>query len=140
MNGSGDIGGIISKLTENPELMKGLMGIADGLMKGEGGAAKASAPRFDMPENASDEKTKNNGGGARVEENHHSSRHSGEQCVEKHDKCNQKRSDDAENLIRLLIALKPYVGKERCAKIDSIVKILKLIRLSEQSGLLKSLL
>lgn len=133
MNGSGDISGIISKLTENPELMKNLMGIADGLMKGDGGAA-----RRDVPVEAESNDLGHSGGIGR--EKHQARESGGGDYSEKQPKHNGFRGDDAENLIRLLIALKPYVGKERCTKIDSIVKILKLIRLSEQSGLLGSLL
>ena len=48
--------------------------------------------------------------------------------------------DDAENLIRLLLALKPYVGVDRCDKIDGINKILKFVQLSEKTGLFKSFL
>lgn len=136
MNGSGDIAGIISKLTEDPEMMKSLMGIAGGLMKGEGGGAS---------EHVSGEKPPNRGEGVELDSVRSSAEAGNREC--RKDVCGEKggkggafRGDDAENLIRLLIALKPYVGKERCSKIDSIVKILKLVRLSEQTGLLKSLL
>ena len=119
MNGSMDLGELVGKLTENPEMMKSLMGIAGNLMnKEERNEEPKEREVFEHSHPAScerDEKYQDRGK-IRI------------------------RGDDAENLICLLIALKPYVSKSRCEKIDGIVKILKLIQLSEKSGLLKSLL
>ncbi|MBQ7969015.1 MAG: hypothetical protein IJ292_04250 [Clostridia bacterium] len=111
MNGANGLEDIISKLTENPEMMKSLMNVAGNIMN-EG----QSAPKNDAIHN---------------------------DVAKEHDRPappKKKRGDDAENLICLLLALKPYVSAERCEKIDSIVKILKLVQLSEKTGLLKSLL
>ncbi|MBR5313846.1 MAG: hypothetical protein IKU45_00345 [Clostridia bacterium] len=110
MNGANGLEDIISKLTENPEMMRNLMNVAGNIM--------SDGQRPQRNEEVCD-------------------------CDEK--KCDvprprKKRGDDAENLICLLIALKPYVSDERCEKIDGIVKILKLVQLSEKTGLLKSLL
>ena len=114
MNGSADIGDIISKLTENPDMMKNLMGMANSLM----GNKEADRKNEDYSER-NNEKT----------------------LLEKHDGDNyNSRGNDAENLIRLLAALRPFVSSERCSKIDSVIKILKLIQLSEKTGLLKSLI
>ena len=124
MNGSADINDIISKLTQNPDMMKNLMGVAKNLMN-NGEKPNDSAPVFS--------------------EGHSEKRYIHEQnnecrsCEEKEPN-HRKRGDDAENLIRLLLALRPFVSPERCAKIDNIVKILKLVQLSEKTGLLKSLL
>ena len=114
MNGSADIGDIISKLTENPDMMKNLMGMANSLMGNK-----------DIDHKNED----------------YSERHNEKTLLEKHDgdNCNN-RGNDAENLIRLLAALRPFVSVERCSKIDSVIKILKLIQLSEKTGLLKSLI
>lgn len=125
MNGSGDLSAMISKLTEDPEVMKTLMGIAGSLKNGNGDEKK-TFDRFPREKEASADCND----GCDI-------RQSGD-CRE--DRRRGKRGDDAENLIRLLLALKPYVGAERCEKIDGIVKILKLVRLSEQSGLLSSFL
>ena len=114
MNGPADIGDIISKLTENPDMMKSLMGMANNLMGNKGADNKKEE---------------------------HSEKCCDDVSLEKCDKasCNNK-SNDAENLIRLLFALRPFVSEERCSKIDSVIKILKLIQLSEKTGLLKSLI
>ncbi len=127
MNDSGDISGIISKLTENPEMMKSLMGIAGNLMNSnnDNGGKSETAEKYENNRSAPRDK-----GYDRKEERHY------EDIQQNH----RKRGDDAENLIRLLLALKPYVGPDRCDKIDSIIKILKLVQLSEKTGLLKSLL
>lgn len=121
MNGSNDIGDMISKLTENPEMMKTLMGIAGKLKDSSGG-----------------------------QETHNYTEKSSQRHEYKDDECSDdknsvchtknKKGDDAENLIRLLLALKPYVGDERCDKIDGIIKILKFVQLSEKTGLFKSFL
>ncbi len=122
MNGSNDIGDMISKLTENPEMMKTLMGIAGKLKDSSDGQdvrdyTEKSPQRHEHKDD--------NGCGN-----------------DKNDACHtkNKKGDDAENLIRLLLALKPYVGHERCDKIDGIIKILKLVQLSEKTGLFKSFL
>lgn len=127
MNGQNDIGDIVSKLTENPEMMKMLMGVAGNIMNGNGDQFHPKGDKRDTREE-------------------HGVDRDAKDCVDHVEKgCDsfpkkEKRGDDAENLIRLLIALKPYVGSERCGKIDNIIKILKLIQLSEKTGLLKSLL
>ncbi len=111
-NGLNDI---ISKLTQNPEMMKNLMNVAGNIM----GENKAEQNSFQT----------------------HKEQEKHQEIYD--DSCNlphRKRGDDAENLICLLIALKPYVSADRCSKIDSIVKILKLVQLSEKTGILKSLL
>ena len=124
MNGANGLEDIIGKLTENPEMMKSLMNVAGSIMNnqnvddGQSGDRTAETKR-ELHENDRDEMHSNDG-------------------LKK--QRNRKRGDDAENLICLLIALKPYVSEDRCGKIDSIVKILKLVQLSEKTGLLKSLL
>ena len=45
---------------------------------------------------------------------------------------------ESENRIRLLNALRPYLGEERREKLDLILKLLKLAELGHLSGLLKS--
>ncbi len=124
MNGSNGLNDIINKLTENPEMMKSLMAAAGNIMNNGGDSNKDFDNNSRMqrpPVPPPDEYDRFDG--------------------EKHGGIDRKkRRDDAENLICLLNALKPYVSGERCKKIDSIVKILKLIQLSEKTGLLKSLL
>ena len=136
MNGSGDLGDIIGKLTENPEMMKKLMGVANSLMNDQGdkhngryGDSDGYHDRMGVSEREH-------------HENRRPSTHEKEEECERGDKHNGRgrRGDDAENLIRLLCALKPYVSPDRCSKIDNIVKILKLIQLSEKTGLLSSFL
>ncbi|MBQ4116048.1 MAG: hypothetical protein IJD37_01590 [Clostridia bacterium] len=122
MNGSSDIGDMISRLTENPEMMKTIMGIA-GKLK----------------ENSDTQETHNY-----TDKIPHKPEYKNEDdCdCDKKDVCHtkNKKGDDAENLIRLLLALKPYVGVDRCDKIDGIIKILKFVQLSEKTGLFKSFL
>ena len=113
MNGTNGLEDIISRLTENPEMMKSLMNVAGNIMK--------SSPEPEKEEPLPPPEPRND----RQDREHPRER---------------KRGDDAENLICLLVALKPYVSADRCGKIDSIVKILKLVQLSEKTGLLKSLL
>ena len=124
MNGSNNFEDMITKLTQNPEALKSLMGVASSIM---GDQPKPPNSQEKCP----------------YEKNEHC------ECSEPREMCNRvdttpkphrKRGDDAENLICLLIALKPYVSDGRCEKIDSIIKILKLVQLSEKTGLLKSLL
>ena len=131
MNDTGDIGSIISKLTENPEMMKSLMGIAGNLMNSRDDEESKSERNFRPTEREVSNYPQKECRESREEPLDCR----GNGCSQNHGK-----GDDAENLIRLLIALKPYVGAERCGKIDSIVKILKLVQLSEKTGLLKSLL
>ncbi len=123
MNGANDIGDMISKLTENPEMMKTLMGIAGKLKDSSGGQENHNYTE-NSPQNY-ERKSTDNVCKLDKEEEHH---------------IKNKKSDDAENLIRLLLALKPYVGLERCDKIDGIIKILKFVQLSEKTGLFKSFL
>jgi hypothetical protein len=111
MNGANGLEDIINKLTENPEMMKSLMNVAGNIMND----TPSVNQRGDSPREENDEIDR----------------------VKPH---KRKRGNDAENLICLLLALKPYVSDERCEKIDGIVKILKLVQLSEKTGLLKSLL
>ena len=120
MNGNNGLNDIITKLTENPEMMKSLMNVAGNIMNNNGSAnPDASFNGGDIPQ----QHTKK------------------EEChVESQRGEYRKRGDDAENLMCLLLALKPYVSDSRCNKIDGIVKILKLVQLSEKTGLLKSLL
>ena len=122
MNGSNDIGDMISKLTENPEMMKTLMGIAGKLKDSSGGQENHNY----------------------TEKSHqkHEYKEDDDCKIEKEATCHtkNKKGDDAENLIRLLLALKPYVGDDRCDKIDGIIKILKFVQLSEKTGLFKSFL
>lgn len=122
MNGSNDIGDMISKLTENPEMMKTLMGIAGKLKN-----SSDSQENYNYTENSPQKYEHND---------------SDKRNCEKNDSCHtkNKKGDDAENLIRLLLALKPYVGDDRCDKIDGIIKILKFVQLSEKTGLFKSFL
>lgn len=130
MNGGADLNEIINKLTENPETMRTLMNAANGLFGG-GGNEPGKECGGAMPR-------KESGGAVSCREE------CGETGPERECRtCENgggKKGDDAENLIRLLHALKPYVSGARRDKIDSIVKILKLIQLSEKSGLLKSLM
>lgn len=141
MNGNQDLSGIIGKLTENPEMMKSLMGIAGKLMNGDGGQNKGNTDLDGNNYPTNNDKQPFSQPQKR-EEDCNDSRFdrqcSDRDCTDSHHK--DGRGNDAENLIRLLIALKPYVGKDRCEKIDGIVKILKLVQLSEKTGLLKSLL
>ena len=111
MNGSGDLGEMISKITENPEMMNTLKMMA-GNMMAQNGENVQQKSRPSLPD----------------------------ECIEESVPKNKKRGSDADNLICLLLALKPYVSDERCEKIDSVVKILKLVQLSEKTGLLKSFL
>ena len=123
MNGANDIGDMISKLTENPEMMKTLMGIAGKLKDSSG--EQNSYNRIEVSPRECEQKAQ------------------GDSCGHENKDfcCNKPRKgDDAENLIRLLLALKPYVGADRCEKIDNIIKILKLIQLSEKTGLFNSFL
>ena len=127
MNGNNGLNDIISKLTENPEMMKNLMNVAGNIM------------------NNNNSNNSNNNGNSDLSYDRHDrppepTRREEEKYGEKPEFDHRKRGDDAENLICLLLALKPYVSKDRCGKIDSIVKILKLVQLSEKTGLLKSLL
>lgn len=46
---------------------------------------------------------------------------------------------EAENRIRLLNSLRPYLGEDRRAKLDIILKLLKLAELGQLSGLLGSI-
>ena len=140
MNGADDLSGVINKLTENPEMMKSLMGIAGKLMK--------SGNSDDGPHDDKHSRRDDCEGGKCHEdgsctfscgEDGKNDRSRKEECCDGGGK-RGRLGGDAENLIRLLIALKPYVGRERCEKIDGIVKILKLVQLSEKTGLLKSLL
>ena len=122
MNGNNGLNDIISKLTENPEMMRNLMNVAGNIMNNNNNDSNNfSYNNSAQPERQPQPLIK-------------------EKCEEKHEHEHRKRGDDAENLICLLLALKPYVSDDRCKKIDSIVKILKLVQLSEKTGLLKSLL
>lgn len=116
MDGNNGLNDIISKLTQNPEMMKNLMNVAGNIMN----------------ENEHQHHSKDD---IRYEKNEYEPKRE-EDCHIHH----KKRGDDAGNLICLLLALKPYVSDERCKKIDSIIKILKLVQLSEKTGVLKSLL
>ncbi len=120
MNGENNLNDIISKLTENPEMMKNLMNVAGSIMNDSGSPQESGHTHPKPP--VDEEKP--------VEDVE-----AGRAVVNK-----RKRGDDAENLIRLLCALKPYVSHDRCEKIDSVIKILKVIQLGEKTGLLKSLL
>lgn len=114
MNGNSELGDMISRLTENPEMMKKLTELAGSLDLG--GTRTAEEKPTDAEFRELPEKPKENRAG------------------------HPKRKNETENLIRLLIALKPYVNGERCSKIDNAVKLLKLLQLGEGAGLLKEFL
>ena len=111
MNGAGNFEDIVAKLTQNPEALKSLMGVASSIMGDQPSHVKSDDCRFD------------------------DRRECNECCEAKKGECEcnidvkkpcRKRGDDAENLICLLIALKPYVSDDRCTKIDSILTILSI--------------
>ena len=129
MNGSAELGDIISKLTENPDMMKTLMGVAENIMGDKNQNSAPTAPVSSIISDKNDIR----------EDCECKDKECGEEG-EKYERHFGRRGNDAENLIRLLLALRPFVSRDRCDKIDSIVKILKLIQLSEKTGLLKSLL
>jgi len=125
MNGGADLGDFISKLTENPETMKTLMSVAGNLMN-KPDQKEDAAESYEQPKMPPAERDILPVGSRSKDDDDGYKQH--------------KKGEDAENLIRLLVALKPYVSSSRRGKIDSIIKILKLIALSEKSGLLRSLL
>ena len=138
MNGGADLGDIVNKLTENPETLKKLMGVANNLFANNNGAMGNDGGRSEYYGHNEHRDTNECRDCDRFNtEKRYDDSHRENEC-EKHE--NKHRKNDAEDLIRLLIALKPYVSEDRCSKIDSVVKILKLIQLSEKTGLLKSLL
>ena len=47
--------------------------------------------------------------------------------------------EDSENRIRLLNALRPYLGEERRGKLDVMLKLLRVAELGQLSGLIESL-
>lgn len=49
----------------------------------------------------------------------------------------QKKSNGDDDRIRLLNALRPYLGDDRRKKVDSVLGILRLLRAAEESGLLR---
>ncbi len=138
MNGGADLGDIVNKLTENPETLKKLMGVANNLFANNNGALGNDGGRSEYyghneHRDANERRDCDRFNGEKSCDD--SAR--GNDCEKNEHK---HRKNDAEDLIRLLIALKPYVSDDRCSKIDGIIKILKLIQLSEKTGLLKSLL
>lgn len=44
------------------------------------------------------------------------------------------------NLLQLLSALKPYLGEKKRKNVDDMVKVMRLIEVGQQSGVLKDLL
>ncbi len=50
------------------------------------------------------------------------------------------KSEENEQRIRLLLALKPYMDEGRRGKIDTLLRIMNLMKLSELGGLLKGLM
>lgn len=139
MGGGTDFNDILNKLTEDPNTLKKLMNVAGSLFD-------------DKEKNASDDCRKNDGclcGEGKEKDDY------GDKCTENECKCESKEvchdnkercvkpskySKDIENLIRLLYALKPYSGNARCEKIDSVIKILKLVQFAEKAGKLNDLL
>lgn len=143
MNSSNDLSNIISKLTENPEVMKSLMGIAGNIMnENKNDVASESFKRDDRCHDDGGKWDKRDGDDKSRDSDHDRCDDCPKDvcCRDEEEHHHGRRGDDAENLIRLLLALKPYVSRDRCEKIESIVKILKLVQLSEKTGLLKSLL
>ena len=120
------------------EMMKKLMGVANGLFANDGNVDRNTSAR---PEYCERDAHRDNNRCCECESANNEGRR-GDDCrrVECEKPDHKPRKSDAEDLVRLLIALKPYVNDDRCAKIESVIKILKLIQLSEKTGLLKSLL
>lgn len=138
MNGNADIGDIVNKLAENPETLKKLMSVAGNLFANDTGVGTNERKQTEYYDRHEHKDTN---------ECYECDRFNSEKrCNDSHTdnicEKNERRHhrNDAEDLIRLLIALKPYVSDDRCSKIDGVIKILKLIQLSEKTGLLKSLL
>ena len=138
MNGNADIGDIVNKLTENPETLKKLMGVANNLFANNNGAMGNDGGRSEYYGRNEHRDTNECRDCDRFSAEKRCDDSRRENECEKHE--NKHRKNDAEDLIRLLIALKPYISEDRCSKIDGVIKILKLIQLSEKTGLLKSLL
>ncbi len=144
MNGGADFSDIVNKLTENPETLKKLMSVAGNLFADDRDADKNidhSDDRRREHDNRGEFRADNGCDTFRDERQYDEHRRHDREDDRRFDKHGERqRGHDAENLVRLLIALKPYVSDDRCSKIDSIIKILKLVQLSEKTGLLKSFL
>ena len=142
---SPDISGAISKLLEDPQALQRAMaiaeslkssGILDGIMA-SGGPAEEKSPK---EEKISDSKTPvtlpqpfsdayEQEGAAYNEINSRE-----EQTLSGQISLPQKGQKEAEQRRQLLLALRPYMSRERQERIDHVLKIMRLLDLAGQLG------
>lgn len=137
MAGSPDYGELISGIMSDPAAMSNVMKIAQSLMGNGGlsGASTASAPT-PAPASAPDG----------VESDHNQDRSDFASFAPKNDEgissvlgalpSSLTDKETSANRERLLVALKPYMGSERRAMIDTVLKLLRLAKIADLGKLL----
>lgn len=111
---NGDINDMLGRVLQNPEALGSIMKLAQGLKNNDN---TAPAPQRNDSEDTIPEDDENQGEQNTVSQIPRLFNHD-------------------ENRTRLLIALKPYLGKNRREKVDSIMNMLQLMELAGSANLL----
>lgn len=109
-----DISDLMSKITENPDMLKKAIETAKGLM-GE----RDNDETHDEVAEEEEVKTRD--------------------IVERARETDGGKGSRAKSRTALLMALKPYLSESRSEKIDYIIKLMKILDIAEMGGILKNL-
>jgi len=118
-----NISDIMSKVMENPELMNSLKATAESLF----GSISEEAENTDRSEDYEEGRKNQSNDKETVPEIKNDTK----------DISDDKRIEN-EQRVQLLLALKPYMDENRREKIDYMLKIMKLLQISEIGSLLKN--
>ena len=108
--------GILQEVLGNPEAMQKLMGVAEKLMAG---SEKSETATVQEKDKSSDSEEKLN------------------QEVKQASLAKTEKKPGNEERIALILALRPYLSSERRHTADSLVKMLKMLKLADINKLLK---
>jgi len=118
MDNSSNISDMLSKVLENPEVLKVAMSAAQGIMNSSATTAEGTDKAKESSSAADKEAVSFN-----IEE-----------TLKK-----GISSRGGKDKVNLLLAIKPYLDSERCKRIDSAVNLLRLLELAKSSGMLNGI-
>ncbi len=119
MDNSSNIGDMLSKVLENPEVLKVAMSAAQGIMNSSSASGDTAPPPKESPVSSDSAET---------------SSFNIEEVLKK-----GIGSSGGRDKVNLLLAIKPYLDGERGKRIDSAVNLLRLLELAKTSGMLNGI-
>lgn len=139
-----DLSGVLGKLLENPEALKSAMAIAsnlkksgflDGLTASESGTGEKNNEKSGSEGQMVDRQLPPVlSGEYRNNENAYTEQKDAGDRFSKRSSDGGRRQSESAHRKQLLMALRPYMSRERQERIDMILKILRLLELADQLG------